>query len=218
MELDFSVSPRRVDCTPLFVRYFLSMDVTIVAKNGKNEGMRIPIKGEKFLIGAAQGCHMRTGTEGMHPKHCLMVNREAYAAVRNLSGDPEALQINGKPVEKDAKLRNGVELTIGPLVFDVEISVRVGGDKKAKIKNVSEVATRTVEKADDNLDIMSLLDAATAAPKKWAPDDYKKESKGEELKKGGTGMLSKKKKKKGEVEDDSSSRTAAHDLLEELLN
>ncbi len=62
-------------------------------------------------------------------------------------------------MQGERELKNGDHLKVGPLEFEIQLSVSVSGKKKPKVHNVQEAAARTVESAPgDELDVSNWLE------------------------------------------------------------
>ena len=142
------------------------MDVKLVVMGGKNAGKEIPVSGPKFFIGRAEDCQMRPQTDLVSRHHCVILLEEGFVAVRDF-GSKNGTLVNGEAIRSEQELKSGDRLKIGPLEFEVRLSVEVGGKKKPKVHTVLEAAARTAEsrKAADEEDITSWLDdGETATP------------------------------------------------------
>ncbi|NIL97048.1 MAG: FHA domain-containing protein, partial [Planctomycetales bacterium] len=66
--------------------------------------------------------------------------------------------VNGERVRTERELKTGDHVRLGPLEFEVQLGVTVGGKKKPKVQSVTEAASRTVEAAaEEDVDIFDLL-------------------------------------------------------------
>lgn len=97
------------------------MDVKLVVTTGKNAGMVVPIKRSKFYIGRSPECHLRSGNAAVARHHCAILLGENVAAVRDF-GSSTGTMLNGEKVDGQRKLRNGDQLEVGPLKFEVHLS------------------------------------------------------------------------------------------------
>jgi len=133
------------------------MDVKLVVIGGKNAGRAVPVPGPEFLIGRSEECHLRPQSNRISRKHAAIRIEEGFAGVRDF-GSSNGTFVNGERVEGEQQLKNGDRLMFGPLEFEVQLAVEIGGKKKPKVNSVSEAAARTVRSAhDDQLDIFGLL-------------------------------------------------------------
>jgi len=133
------------------------MEVKLVVIGGKNAGREIPVSGDKFFIGRAEDCQLRPGSPSVSRHHCVIVVEPGTVSIRDL-GSSNGTHVNGQKVHGTRPLKAGDRLKIGPLEFEVQLTVSVGGKKKPKVHNVQEAAARTVESAaDKELDISRWL-------------------------------------------------------------
>ena len=134
------------------------MEVKLVLTGGKSAGREVPVTGPEFLIGRSEECHLRPQSSRVSRRHTMIVVREGYVAVRDL-GSSNGTYVNDEKIEGEKELKNGDQLKVGPLEFEVQLAVQVGGKKRPKVHNVQEAAARTVEAAgDEDLDITSWLE------------------------------------------------------------
>ncbi|NQT40360.1 MAG: FHA domain-containing protein [Planctomycetes bacterium] len=134
------------------------MEVKLIVVGGKSAGRELPVAGPKFLIGRSQGCHLRPRSDQVSRRHCALLLEEGKVTVRDL-GSRSGTLVNGRPITEPMELKNGDQLKIGPLEFDVQITVPVGRKKKPKVNSVQEAAARSAEtSAVDELDITQWLE------------------------------------------------------------
>jgi pSer/pThr/pTyr-binding forkhead associated (FHA) protein len=133
------------------------MEVKLLVLGGKHPGQAIPVPGPKFLIGRAEDCQLRPRSELVSRRHCAILAEEGSVKIRDF-GSKNGTFVNGEKVTNERELKNGDRLKVGPLEFEVQLAVNVGGKKKPKVHSVQEAAVRTVEAAGDDLDITNWLD------------------------------------------------------------
>ncbi len=131
------------------------MELTLKLLNGRSAGKEIKVQSSKFLIGRAEDCHLRPHSDLVSRHHCVLLVEEGFCAVRDF-GSRNGTFVNGQKAVGQQELKNGDQLKVGVLEFEVELTSSVGGKKLPKVKNVKEVAQRT---------------AAAAAAKKTDEDD-----------------------------------------------
>lgn len=148
------------------------MQVQLKVVGGKQSGQLISINRPKFMIGRADDCQLKSKNELISRYHCVLLTEEGYAGVRDL-GSRNGVFVNGEKIDQETELRNGDRLTIGPLEFEVVISVAMSAGKKPKVESIAEVVARTVEqnslsaaaKEEDHLSSWILEDdSAEASP------------------------------------------------------
>jgi predicted component of type VI protein secretion system len=145
------------------------MDMKLRVLDGKNVGQDIPVKGKKFLIGRAEDCNLRPGSELISRHHCALLVEEGYIGVRDF-GSKNGTFVNDERVVGERELKAGDRLTIGPLHFEVHVAHGVGAKKQPPVGDVKEAVARTASNAaKDPLDVTQWLgneatnDTATAA-------------------------------------------------------
>lgn len=124
------------------------MEVRLVISSGKNAGRVVPVTGERFFIGRAEDCHLRPNTDLVSRHHCVITVEDGFVTVRDF-GSRNGTFVNGERIRGEEELNNGDSLSIGPLKFKVELVVEMTGQKKPKVENVQEAASRTVESSSE---------------------------------------------------------------------
>ena len=119
------------------------MEVKLIVAGGKQAGKEIPVPGPKFLIGRAEDCQLRPQSDLVSRHHCAIVLAEGEVSIKDL-GSRNGTFVNDQRVEAERVLKTGDKLKVGPLEFEVQLSVPVGGKKKPKVHNIQEAAARTV--------------------------------------------------------------------------
>ena len=96
------------------------MKLKLVVLAGAKEGLEIPLKKEKFLIGRAKECALRAGSEAISRQHCAITRHENGYTVKDL-GSRNGTHVNDKRITEEVPLVAGNELRVGPLKFRVEV-------------------------------------------------------------------------------------------------
>jgi predicted component of type VI protein secretion system len=122
------------------------VDVKLIVVGGKHPGQEIPVPGPKFFVGRAEDCQLRPRSEMVSRHHCVILVEEGFVAIRDF-GSKNGTFVNGERVKAERELKAGDRVRIGPLEFDLQLSVSVSGKKKPKVHNVQEAAARTVQSA-----------------------------------------------------------------------
>jgi pSer/pThr/pTyr-binding forkhead associated (FHA) protein len=134
------------------------MEVKLITIGGKHPGQTIPIAGPEFVIGRGEDCQLRPQSDRVSRHHCVIRTGEALAAVRDL-GSSNGTFLNGQRLTAEHELKAGDHLRIGPLEFEVQVTVSVSGKRKPKVHNVREAVARTVETASgEEVDVSGWLD------------------------------------------------------------
>ncbi len=120
------------------------MKVALKVVGGTRTGQTVPISIPQFMIGRADDCHLKPRSELISRYHCAILTDDGYVAVRDL-GSKNGVYVNGQRVSIEQELKNGDQLAIGPLEFEVVLTVALKGETKPKVTSISEVVARTVE-------------------------------------------------------------------------
>ncbi len=135
------------------------MELKLVVLAGAKEGLEIPLKKEKFLIGRAKECALRAGSEAISRRHCAIIQlKDGRWAVRDL-GSRNGTYVNDHKIENPKRLKLGDELRVGPLKFRVASAVKsepapdsdsaLVQPKKPRrqppVKDVGDVVERTIK-------------------------------------------------------------------------
>ena len=134
-----------------------AMEVKLIVLGGKRAGREIPVPGPEFVIGRADGCQLRPGSDRVSRRHAVIRIKAGSVTIEDC-GSKNGTLVNDKQTEGEQRLKTGDRLTIGPLEFEVQLAVNVGGKKKPKVKNVQEAVSRTVEASTDDMDISAWLE------------------------------------------------------------
>jgi len=118
------------------------MELTLKLLTGRSAGQEIKVKSAKFLIGCAEDCNLRPHSDLISRHHCAILQQQGACTVHDF-GSKNGTVINGERVVGQRELRNGDALKIGNLEFEVQLTSRVGGDKRPKVKDVKDAALRT---------------------------------------------------------------------------
>jgi pSer/pThr/pTyr-binding forkhead associated (FHA) protein len=138
------------------------MELKLIVLAGAKQGLEIPLKKDKFLIGRAKECSLRAGSEAISRRHCAIVRKDDSWTARDL-GSRNGTYVNDTRITEEVTLAIGDELRIGPLHFRVatveSIKPAIAQDsptlepaakprKQPPVKDVADVIQRTVSKAD----------------------------------------------------------------------
>jgi pSer/pThr/pTyr-binding forkhead associated (FHA) protein len=138
------------------------MELKLVVLAGAKQGLEIPLKKDQFLIGRAKECALRAGSEAISRRHCALVRANGQWSARDL-GSRNGTFVNDQRITKEVPLAPGDELRVGPLKFRVAPAVAASPPpktvsepaaeskprKQPPVKDVADVAQRTVSKADE---------------------------------------------------------------------
>ena len=129
-----------------------AVDVKLIVVGGQHPGQEIPVPGPKFFVGRAEDCQLRPRSDMVSRHHCALLVEEGFVAVRDF-GSKNGTFVNGERVKAERELKAGDRLRIGPLEFDIQLSVSVSGKKKPKVQSVQEAAARTVQTSAPGEDV-----------------------------------------------------------------
>jgi predicted component of type VI protein secretion system len=138
------------------------MELKLIVLAGAKQGLEIPLKKEKFLIGRAKECALRAGSEAISRRHCAIVRAGDHWKVSDL-GSRNGTHVNEVRITGETPLNAGDELRVGPLKFRVAPAVQAAAGaasaspsapatkprKQPPVKDVADVVQRTMSKADD---------------------------------------------------------------------
>jgi len=149
------------------------MQVKLIIIEGKHVGKELPVHGPKFFIGRAEDCHLRPQSDLVSRHHCAILVEEGFVAVRDF-GSRNGTYVNGEQIKAERELKSGDRLKVGPLEFELRLTVEVGGQKKPKVHSIQEAAARTVENVktgEDELDISGWLSNGQEPPRRAGAAD-----------------------------------------------
>jgi pSer/pThr/pTyr-binding forkhead associated (FHA) protein len=140
------------------------MELKLIVLAGAKQGLEIPLKKDKFLIGRAKECSLRAGSEAISRRHCAIVRKDDAWTARDL-GSRNGTYVNDTRIAEEVTLAPGDELRVGPLKFRIATAEKTKSakdsaapaaptearpKKQPPIKDVADVIQRTVSKADDS--------------------------------------------------------------------
>jgi pSer/pThr/pTyr-binding forkhead associated (FHA) protein len=123
------------------------MQVRLKIAQGSKAGTEIKIPGPECLIGRGDDCHLRTQSDAVSRRHCVIHSTENEVTVKDL-GSRNGTFVNGEQVTQDTVLLDGDHLRVGPLEFQVMVEQTVSRPKRPKVAGIKEVAARTAEASD----------------------------------------------------------------------
>ncbi|REK09468.1 MAG: FHA domain-containing protein [Planctomycetota bacterium] len=139
------------------------MDMKLKVLEGKNAGKELAVNGKKFLIGRAEDCHLRAGSELISRHHCAILVEEGYIGVRDF-GSKNGTFVNDERIVGERELKTGDRLTVGPLRFEVHLAHGIGAKKQPPVHDVKEAVARTATNAaKDPVDVTEWLSSEASA-------------------------------------------------------
>ncbi|MDO4550241.1 MAG: FHA domain-containing protein [Planctomycetia bacterium] len=160
------------------------MDVKLIVAEGKHTGQEIPVKKNQFFIGKSQKCHLRPGGTNVSDIHCVILQKEGYVGIKDLNSASGTF-VNEERVQKEISLKNGDKLRIGTLLLEVQLTVGVSGDKKPKVRSISEAASRVSQKKQtpqgngEDIDIFAIFEEERPSEEDLPSFIHKKKHTGE---------------------------------------
>lgn len=118
------------------------MKLSLVVTQGKPEGKEIPIRLTQFLIGRDPECHLRPGSPLVSKRHAAILVRDGKVYLRDFDSTNGTL-VNKNALKGEVELKDGDEVTIGPLGFRVKLSVTAQDTPKPAVVTVAEKAAST---------------------------------------------------------------------------
>jgi pSer/pThr/pTyr-binding forkhead associated (FHA) protein len=139
------------------------MELKLIVLAGAKQGLEIPLKKDKFLIGRAKECSLRAGSEAISRRHCAIVRKDGSWTARDL-GSRNGTYVNDTRIAEEVTLSPGDELRVGPLKFRIATAEtskpakepassapeQPKPKKQPPVRDVADVIQRTVSKADDS--------------------------------------------------------------------
>ncbi len=121
------------------------MDVKLRVMAGKHTGKEIPLARPKFLIGRADDCHLRAGSDLISRHHCVISVEETQVTVKDF-GSRNGTYLNDQRIEGQQPLRSGDRLRVGPLDFEIVIKQSAAARPAAKpVAPAKPAAAKSVE-------------------------------------------------------------------------
>lgn len=129
----------------------------LVVMTGKHKGKRVRLTDAETVVGRDEEAKLRIASTEVSRQHCLLIASPDGVIVRDL-GSRNSTFINGKPLVDETLLKPGDQLTIGPMVFELE-----GADPAEKLAKLTSLKNRKKvdPKASDD-DIASWLGGDSA--------------------------------------------------------
>lgn len=141
------------------------MQVKLKVLKGVHAGREISVSGAEFAIGRSEECQLRPRSDMISRKHCAVVVGHDGVLLRDF-GSKNGTYVNSRRVDGEQILKIGDHVRVGPLEFEILIDHAVAGPKRAKVRDMKEVAARSAVSARaEEMDISSWLEEADLADK-----------------------------------------------------
>ncbi len=117
----------------------------LVVLAGAKKDAEIPLKKSKFVIGRAEGCSLRAGSNAISRRHCEIAHTANGAVIQDL-GSRNGTIVNDATIEGPTVLNNGDMIKIGPLEFRFEAEPQLDKTKAPKVEGVADAVARASSK------------------------------------------------------------------------
>ncbi len=137
------------------------MQVSLKVVGGAKVGRAVPIAGNEFRIGRGENCHLRPKSDSISRHHCTIRVKGSEITIEDNKSRNGTL-VNGEASEGEVSLKMGDQITVGPLLFELEIDYTLGGKKQPAVSGVEEAAKRASSRANgmEDDDVSSWLEEA----------------------------------------------------------
>lgn len=134
------------------------MELSLKVMSGRNAGQIIRVPVSKFIIGRSEDCHLRPHSDLISRHHCAILVEDDIVAVRDFNSRNGTF-VNGERVVGQTALKNGDQLSVGQLTFEVHAGHSTSAAKKPKVQSAADAAARivTASKEKDDTDITQWL-------------------------------------------------------------
>lgn len=140
----------------------MSVSARLKIMRGSAAGRVLEINVPQYVIGRAPGCNLRPQSDAISRQHCAILSSGTKITIRDLKSRNGTI-LNGEKIESEVALKNGDELQVGPLFFQVFIvSTPVADAKKP---------APAIEGVDETTDSESVLDTHPASATSALPSD-----------------------------------------------
>ena len=133
----------------------------LVLTPGKQQGKQLPITLSQFVIGRDPQCQLRPASPMISKRHCAIITRDGKVFLRDFDST-NGCSVNGEKVEGEVELKNGDQIRVGPLEFEVKLEAptpvarptpapptRPAGEKTEISKGIPTVTASKTKTAQD---------------------------------------------------------------------
>ena len=96
--------------------------VSLKVASGPRQGQAVPVTRLPFAIGKDASCQLRSSSEAIAARHCVLQPGPGGLAIADL-GSATGTWVNGVRIEGAIPVGDGDELRIGPLVFTIIVEM-----------------------------------------------------------------------------------------------
>ncbi|MEX2027567.1 MAG: FHA domain-containing protein [Pirellulaceae bacterium] len=134
------------------------MELTLKVMTGRNAGQMVRVPVNKFLIGRSDDCHLRPHSDLISRHHCAILIDNGVVAVRDFNSRNGTF-VNGEKVVGQTTLKTGDKLLVGELIFEVHASHGEPLQRRPKVKDVRDAASRLAapQERDEDTDVSEWL-------------------------------------------------------------
>jgi pSer/pThr/pTyr-binding forkhead associated (FHA) protein len=140
----------------------MAVSARLKIMRGSNAGRILEINVPQYVIGRAPGCSLRPQSDAISRQHCAILTSGTKVTIRDLKSRNGTI-LNGEKIESEVQLKDGDELQVGPLFFQVLMTVVVPAEETKLVPTVTE----TVQAADEE----SVIDSPAVTPLTGLPSD-----------------------------------------------
>ena len=137
---------------------------------GKPAGKTLVFRpGGDYYLGRGDECHVRFNSDWVSRQHCLVRVRDTGAVLRDL-GSRNGTLINGQLCEGEQALKDGDQIEVGPLTFEVALvssAVEVAPERPEPLHTEEEAPNRS---GTDATALRPVLDESSRRPPPDAGD------------------------------------------------
>jgi pSer/pThr/pTyr-binding forkhead associated (FHA) protein len=110
--------------------------VTLVVISGRPQGKSLLFPAGAYMFGRGAECHIRPNSELVSRQHCQLIVTEEAAFLKDL-GSRNGTLLNGEAVLGERPLKEGDQLQVGPLVFEVHVESAVPLETVNMLQNMA---------------------------------------------------------------------------------
>ncbi|MFO0841780.1 MAG: FHA domain-containing protein [Gemmataceae bacterium] len=102
------------------------MIVKLLVTQGRPAGKALTFGPGEYYFGRGEECHVRFNSDWVSRQHCLLVVGPDQVMLTDL-GSRNGTLLNGRLLQQEKALREGDQVHIGPVVFEVRLGPEAGG-------------------------------------------------------------------------------------------
>jgi pSer/pThr/pTyr-binding forkhead associated (FHA) protein len=102
------------------------MNVQLLVTQGRPAGKTLTFGPGEYYFGRGEECHVRFNSDWVSRQHCLLVVGFERALLTDL-GSRNGTLVNGRLLQQEQSLKEGDQVHIGPVVFEVRLEPESAG-------------------------------------------------------------------------------------------